>query len=307
MKHVAKYDRSYLGKLAPSWEPYLLPGKTTDGIITGFLAELARTPKIAQCSPTSVALCLLLCARLGFEPSSPLGHVYLVPYGGVLTPIVGYRGLLELLRRSAEVRHVAAGVVYRDELEGGLFSATLEPPEIHHAWHPTVNRADDQLVAAYCSVLLINGARHQTILTREQIEARRARGHDGPAWRTDYAAMARKSAIRALLSSGLVPLSADDQRRVSAVWEAECAQEGDTPEPPARIAPAADPLPPLAQLTEDLEATEGDGVPTQAEIMERGSETHGDAWPRLVGDILGPGWDDAAWDLAERARVASLL
>lgn len=313
----ASYDRGFLEKLAPSWEAYLLPGRSTDGIITGFLAEAAREPKIAQCNPTSVALCLLLCARLGFEPGSPLGHVYLIPYGGVLTPIVGYKGLLELLRRSAEVQHIEAGVVYQDELDRGLFTARFAPAEINHAWALDVDRSDEKLVAAYCSVVLTNGARQQTILDRKQIEARRGRGHDGPAWRTDYAAMARKCPIRALLASGLVPLSADDQRRVAAVWETERADGGVSDASPLAVitsrlaehgAPTTTNVLDAAAAALPAEVEDGQDCPTADELTGIGLERHGkEMWAAILAEQVGEDWHSREWTPAERQKVWGLV
>lgn len=311
----ASYDRGFLEKLAPSWEPYLLPGRSTDGIITGFLAEAAREPKIAQCNPTSVALSLLLCARLGFEPGSPLGHVYLIPYGGVLTPIVGYKGLLELLRRSAEVRQVDAGVVYRDELTRGLFTATISPSEIHHAWALEIDRSDEHLVAAYCYVVLVTGSRQQMILDRKQIEDRRARGKGSqPAWKTDYAAMARKSAIRALLASGLVPLSADDQRRVAAVWETEQPTSAPAPlavlpgQAPEHVAPTTTNVLDAAAAALAAEVEDGQDCPTADELTGIGLERHGkEMWAAILAEQVGEDWHSREWTPAERQKVWGLI
>lgn len=184
------------------------------------LGEVARTPKLALCTRESFALSLLTCSQLGLEPSSPLGHVYLIPFEDrknkrfVCTMIVGYKGYLELTRRSGKIARINAGVVYQSEAEAGLFRAQREPPEIFHGFAPTVERPDDDLiVASYCVVVTTDGGKYQEILSRDQINARRLRSaaaakDDGP-WITDGPAMARKSAIRALIGGGTVPISAE--------------------------------------------------------------------------------------------------
>ncbi len=64
-------------------------------------------------------------------------------------------------------------------------------------------------MAAYAVAELVDGQRYQEVLDRVEIDRRRGRAQTQAIWRSDFAAMARKSAIRALLSGGLVPLSSE--------------------------------------------------------------------------------------------------
>lgn len=179
------------------------------------LGEMARNPKIAECTSASVALCYLTCSQLGLEPSSPLGHVYLIPrkLKGVmtLTVLVGYKGMLELARRTRDVTWIGAKAVYEDEITRGLWRGSIVPPQIEHKWGSDIDRSDNKIVAAYCMITMKGGGQYQEILTRDEIDARRKRSrasNDGP-WVTDFAAMCRKTPIRALLTGGTVPLSAE--------------------------------------------------------------------------------------------------
>src|SRR5690554_4947647 len=89
---------------------------------------MRQTPQLAQCTPESFLGALMTCAQLGLEPG-PLGHAYLVPYGREVTFVPGYRGLLELARRSGQIRTIAAHVVKQnDEFE---FELGLEPKLVH--------------------------------------------------------------------------------------------------------------------------------------------------------------------------------
>jgi recombination protein RecT len=186
------------------------------------LVETGRNPKLAECSIGSLAASVMLASELGLEPSGPLGKFYLIPrnqknkatgrHEMTCTTMLGYKGLAELARRSGELSRLNAQVVYRDELTSGAFSATIEPPEIAHAFTPKpIDRADDAIVLAYATAQMKDGSRAQVILTRTEIEDRRGRSQSssfGP-WVTDFAAMARKTALRALLTGGLVPLAAE--------------------------------------------------------------------------------------------------
>lgn len=84
---------------------------------------VAKTPGLQQCTPTSLLQSVLVAAELGLEPGGALGHLYLVPFKTTCTPIIGYRGFLELARRSGELASVRAVVVrVKDEfrLEEGI-------------------------------------------------------------------------------------------------------------------------------------------------------------------------------------------
>ena len=176
--------------------------------------EGQKTPKRFSCPPESVVRSVMLAAQLGLEPGGALGHLYLIPYGRECTPLVGYKGLLELARRSGQIRRLDAVCVY----EGETFKVTRGlAPNLEHDQDFQVDRSDDNLVAAYAVAVLTSGDPVFEVLTRDEINARRGRSkasRSGP-WVTDFARMARKSAIRALLNGGLVPLSAEMVRAMA--------------------------------------------------------------------------------------------
>jgi recombination protein RecT len=164
----------------------------------------------------------MLAGELGLEPASPLGHFYMIPRNikgtTQCTHMIGYKGMCELARRSGFVKRINADIVYQDEIEQGLFSCSVEPPEIRHKWSPVIDRDQKNIVCAYAIAELSDGNMVQVVLTSQDIDHRRSRSSargNGP-WVTDYAAMARKSALRALLGGGLVPLSAEMSRALQA-------------------------------------------------------------------------------------------
>lgn len=198
-------------------------------------AAYPGAPTLRDCDPVSVVRVVMDAAALRLYPG-PLQHCHIMPRrskGGTEAQLMlGYRGLLELARRSDQIAAITAEVVYRDEVTQGLWTATHEPPEVHHRVSlGDIDRSDGALVAAYCVVRLTSGARVQRILTRADIDARRVKAGKGGTspyspWSTSFAAMARKSAIRALLTSGLVPMS---EGTVAAIRE-DAAREYEPPE-----------------------------------------------------------------------------
>jgi recombination protein RecT len=187
-----------------------------------FEASANANPSLLKCTTESLAASLLLASQLGLEPASPLGHLYLVPYGTKCTPIIGYKGMLELIRRTGEVSRINAQVFYRQELESGAVQISIEPPDVVHQFSGEAYGIED-VAGSYCVVDAKDGARYVEICTRPEIDARRGRSAasgDGP-WETDFRAMARKCAIRKLFGGGTVPISAEKMATVSLAMEGD--------------------------------------------------------------------------------------
>lgn len=214
--------RAYLAAEVKPAIKSLLPKHLTAERILRLVFEEALKPesKLLKCKWVTILECLITAAQLGLEVGGPFAGAYLIPRfnkdGGFYycTMLVSYRGLIDLAQRSGMIADITANVVYGAEVEAGLFEAEIEPARIVHRVAlrgAAVERTDDDIVAAYCVVRTTNGGRYQRILTRAEINARRSRsGERGfSPWKTDFAAMARKSAIRALFQGGTVPMSTE--------------------------------------------------------------------------------------------------
>lgn len=90
-----------------------------------------KVPKLAECHPMTLLGAMMACASLGLEPNTTLGHAYLIPFekkkktrdGWVVDRvdvnlIIGYRGFIDLARRTGTLVSIHADVVY----EGDEFS-----------------------------------------------------------------------------------------------------------------------------------------------------------------------------------------
>lgn len=186
-----------LDRIKPELERVLPKHLTADRMARIALTALRTNAKLASCDPMSFAASMLNASALGLEPNTPLGLAYLIPYNGQCTLQIGYQGLMELARRSGFVASISATAVY----EGDEFSFTRgTSPGVHHV--PNLNSpsyGEDQAITyVYCVVHLkeIGTLPIFEVLTRKQVEQRRARGQGGPAWRTDWGAMALKTAVR---------------------------------------------------------------------------------------------------------------
>jgi recombination protein RecT len=161
---------------------------------------LRTTPKLGECTPASFAGCVMSLAQLGLEPNTPLQHAYLIPREnrkrGIVecTLIIGYQGMIELARRSGQIDDIYAEVVY----PGDHFHWQRgTDPRVDHVPSLADDRTAGKLTHVY-GVAFIRGA------------ARQGAGSSYSPWATDYTAMARKSAVRALWK--FLPKSAEMAR-----------------------------------------------------------------------------------------------
>lgn len=159
-------------------------------------------PKLAECDIATFLSCLMRCSALGLEPSSVdgLGRAYILPfYNGKAkkmeaTFILGYKGMIDLARRSGEIESISARAVYEGddfEYEFGLNEKLQHIPKAK-------TRTPDKLTHAYMVCKFKNGGHHVEVMTKAEIEAVRARSKakDFGPWKTDYEAMSKKSVIR---------------------------------------------------------------------------------------------------------------
>lgn len=191
------------------------------------LIACTRNPALLDCEKNSLVASLVEASTLGLEVDGVQGHGYLVPFfdkkSGVskVQFMPGYKGFLELARRSGQVVSIDARVVY----EGDLFEYQYGlDPYVKHT--PGEVRDPKKLYAAYAVCKLKDGGVQFEVMLRVDIEAIKSRsrsGNSGP-WVTDTAEMWKKTALRRLCK--MLPMSAQDARVVT---KAELADAGIAP------------------------------------------------------------------------------
>jgi recombination protein RecT len=194
--------------------------------------EIRKVPKLAECTPVSFFGAVIQCAQLGLEPGNALGHAYILPYdrsvktdtGWKKVPeaqlIIGYRGMIDLARRSGQIVSLDARAVY----EGDKFECRLGlDPHIEHEpdWN-NPNRTDPaKLQFVYAVAKLKDGGIQFDVMSRAEIEGVRARSkaaEKGP-WVTDFQPMALKTVVRRLFK--FLPVSIEMQTAVGLDERAE--------------------------------------------------------------------------------------
>ncbi len=181
---------------------------TPDRMMRIALTELRKNPKLAECDPITVVGAVVQSAQLGLELGSGLGHAYLVPFWNnkrrcfECQLIPGYKGFIDLARRSGQIASISARVVY----EGDEFRYAYGLDEtIEHV--PAAKRPSDaRITHAYAVAVLKDGAKQMEVMTADEIERVRqmSKQPDG-VWKEFPAEMARKTAIRRIAK--YLPLS----------------------------------------------------------------------------------------------------
>ena len=174
---------------------------------------LTRTPELLNCDEASFYKCLLELSQWGLEPDGRRAH--LIPFRnnrrGVTECqlILDYKGLVELALRSGLISKIHADVVCEnDEFEYDRGEVVRHRIDFR--------KPRGEMYAAYCIIRFRDGAEKSEVMTKEEIDAVRARsmaGRNGP-WVTDYNEMAKKTVFRR--ASKWLPLSAEIRDAIEA-------------------------------------------------------------------------------------------
>lgn len=201
---------------------------TADRLARIATTEIRKTPALAKASQESFLGAIMQCAQLGLEPGSALGHAYLLPFGNGkdkynrsnVQLIIGYRGMIDLARRSGQIVSLSARAVYeRDEFhfEYGLHE------DLKHV--PYEDGDAGALTHVYAVARLKDGGVQFEVMSRKQIEAIRAQskaGNNGP-WATHFEEMAKKTVIRRLFK--YLPVSIEMQTAIGLDEQAEAGKD----------------------------------------------------------------------------------
>jgi len=164
------------------------------------LTMLSKTPKLAECTQESLLSCMMDCASSGLPPDGRLVH--LIPYGDKCTLIFDYKGLIELGRRSGQLKDWYAEIVCEnDDFDYNLGQVTKHRIDFR--------KPRGEMYAVYSCAIFKDDSKSFCVMTKDECESIRKRSKaatTGP-WKTDYTEMCKKTVIRR--HSKTLPLSAE--------------------------------------------------------------------------------------------------
>lgn len=206
---VKQFFESQKGTLAAVLPRHVSP----DRMLKIALGALRTTPKLMECTVESLMGAVVQCSQLGLEPNTPLGHAYLIPFekkkkvgnewvtDKVETQIViGYKGLIDLARRSGQVVSIAAHAVHEHDHFDYAFGLD-EKLE-----HKPAMSARGRVIAFYAVAKLVGGGHAFEVMSAEQVNEIRdasqnykfARDKSKTVWGQHYEEMGRKTVLRRL-------------------------------------------------------------------------------------------------------------
>ncbi len=152
--------------------------------------------KCATANPISLVNALKNVALTRSTLNPVLKQGYLVPFGGAITFMPSYMGLVDVLLNNGLVKKIEAHPVF----EGEKFEIKHGTSEgIFHEPNPWGKREKENLKGCYFYVVMTDGTEMFDTMSVEEIEKIRKRAPSAKSsspWDTDYVEMAKKTLIR---------------------------------------------------------------------------------------------------------------
>ena len=167
----------------------------TERFVRVAITTIRQNPKLATCKKESLLGALMTMAQLGLEPGV-MGQAYLIPYGTECNFQISYKGMIELLRRTGQLKDIYAYVVKDSdvfEIEYGL-ERNLK--------HKPVFKEESKATGYYAVAILKDGTKAFDYMTKEEIEIHMkkfSKTYEKGPWKTDFDAMAKKTVVKQLL------------------------------------------------------------------------------------------------------------
>jgi recombination protein RecT len=279
--------RGLLEKAKPKLKEVLPRHLSADRLVRVTIACINKTPTLLECTKESLLNAVMQAAQLGLEPTGVLGSAYLVPYNVKYKDadgkerwrkeaqlIPGYRGLIDLARRSGQIESIEAHVVHANDRFQCRYG--LDPTLEHE---PAWQGDPGPVIAAYAVAKLKDGGKQIEVMTRAQLDKikgnTQSKGKWGP-WQDHEEEMQRKTVVRRIAK--YLPLTPELADALSALEDVERLD-------PQEVDPAPKGVDGLKSILAAKDTTVD--VPHDPETGEVLDEP-----PADTGEVREPGSDD---------------
>lgn len=212
-----KTIEDYLKQMAPAMQEALPKHMDVDRLMRLTMTTIRTTPELKQADLPSLLGGVMQAAQLGLEPGL-LGQCYLLPFKnnkkGITEVqfIIGYKGMIDLARRSGHIQSIYAHAVYENdefEYELGL------NPTLKHV--PSFDSERGEYIGSYAVAHFKDGGYQMEFMPKAEIEKRRLASPGGRSkyspWNNYYEEMANKTVIRHMWK--YLPISVEIQEAVA--------------------------------------------------------------------------------------------
>lgn len=203
--------RQMLVRMGPEIQKALPKHMNAERLARISLTVIRQTPQLLECTPVSLMAAVMQSAQLGLEPGL-LGHCYIIPYKREATFQLGYKGMIDLCRRSGEFASIYAHeVLFNDEFEYcyGLHKDLKHKPAMQDR---------GEVIGYYACYHLKDGGYDFIFMSKQDVECHRNRYSPSwqkgfSPWATEFDEMAKKTAIKKLLK--YAPVSIEIQKQIA--------------------------------------------------------------------------------------------
>lgn len=291
----------------------LLPAHMTpERMMKIALGALRTTPKLMDCTIESLFGAVVVCAQMGLEPNTPQGHIYLIPFGNSrkqtteVQIVVGYKGLIDLARRSGQIESLSARVVHeRDvfDIDYGTSDCITHKPFLAGergritGFYAVAKLKGGGVQFEFMSAAEVNAVRDAS---QGYKTAKRFNNQNTP-WITNYEEMGKKTVIRRLAK--YLPMSIELANAVALDGRAEAAEtqgldrvlDGD-----------------FSVVGDDAPAPQDDDVPTDhdpqtGEVFEQRPQQDGAAEEKPAEMVPADDWELELEQLREGASTCKTI
>lgn len=175
------------------------------------ITELRKTPALLEVDKSSFLLAVMQVAQMGLDPASSLGYVYILPFYNKkknikeASLIIGYKGMLELARRSGNISSIEARIVREKDhfvCEYGLNS------KLEHI--PYLDGDAGEIRFVYALAKFKDGGYQFEVMNKKEIDKIKSTSKNQnqySIWNTHYEEMAKKTALRRIFK--YLPISTE--------------------------------------------------------------------------------------------------
>jgi recombination protein RecT len=202
VKHMLEQNKHVIAQALPR---HMNPERLMRVAIT----SVTSNPALLECYVPTLIGGIIQCSQMGLEPNTVLGHAYLIPFKNTkknrkdAQVVIGYKGLIDLARRSGQIVSIAAHAVRQHdtfEYEYGLEEKLKHIP---------ADSDRGEITHFYAVAHMKDGGHAFEVMTRAAVMTIRnsGQGKNNPVWSDHFEEMGRKTVIRRLAK--YLPLSVE--------------------------------------------------------------------------------------------------
>lgn len=202
--------KDYLDAMMPSIQSVLPKHVTADRMSRIALNVIRSNPKLLECNINSLMGGVMEASKLGLEPGM-MSQCYLIPFknhkSGQMEAqfIIGYKGLIDLVRRSGQLSTIEAREVHENDdfdFEYGLEDKLYHKPKLNDR---------GAVIAYYAKARMKDGGYSFLVMSVEEMTKHRdkyAKAKNFGPWKDEFDAMAKKTVLRQLIK--YLPISIEN-------------------------------------------------------------------------------------------------